>query len=253
VFVHAGSQVASTARAHRGSADSGRRRRRRTRHLLPALPFCVAAIAFLGTVTVLPVASADGACVPGDIAGQVPRLTRPGDSVCVTKHVAQEVQDENEAAASGQGYVPGGGAYGPQTCVSGLVWREGYEGDAVCVSPARRSETWQENANAGVGATGGLQPQTTRGGPDQHTVTFRVLGGGDVFSVIPDPGTPEYPASTTTWVSTPWSQTVQVSGRRYLALNYTDHTGTHDCDIEVDGQPVALTEHKTGRCAYQIP
>jgi hypothetical protein len=39
--------------------------------------------------------------------------------------------------------------------VSGLVWREGFDGDSVCVTPARRVETWQENAKAGVGSTGG--------------------------------------------------------------------------------------------------
>jgi hypothetical protein len=89
--------------------------------------------------------------------------------------------------------------------------------------------------------------------PRQHTVVFEVLGAGDVFSVIPDPGTPVYPASTTTWVPTPWSQTVQVSGSPYLALNYTDHRGTHDCAIKVDGQLVPLTEHSQGRCAYQLP
>jgi hypothetical protein len=90
--------------------------------------------------------------------------------------------------------------------------------------------------------------------PAQHTVVYRILGGGDVYSAIPDPGTPVYPASTTTWVSVPWSQTVQVSGNPYLALNYTDKTGgPHDCAIQVDGQPVTLTEHTTGRCAYQIP
>ncbi len=90
--------------------------------------------------------------------------------------------------------------------------------------------------------------------PTQHTVVYRILGGGDVFSVIPDPGTPVYPASTTTWVSVPWSQTVQVTGSPYLALNYTDKTGgPHDCAIQVDGQSVSLTEHTAGRCAYQIP
>ncbi len=87
----------------------------------------------------------------------------------------------------------------------------------------------------------------------QHTVTFKILGAGDVFSAIPDPGTPVYPKSSTTWVPTPWSQTVQVSGGQYLALNWTDHTGVHDCAILVDGHPVPLTEHSPGRCAYQMP
>jgi hypothetical protein len=90
--------------------------------------------------------------------------------------------------------------------------------------------------------------------PAQHTVVYRILGGGDVYSVIPDPGTPVYPASTTTWVSVPWSQTVQVSGTPYLALNYTDKNGgPHDCAIQVDGKAVRLAEHTAGRCAYQIP
>ena len=95
----------------------------------------VAAITVLGTLTAPVPAWADGGCIPGNIAGQVPRLTRPSDNVCVPPNIAAEVQQENAAAAGGQGYVPTGGAYGPKTCVSGLVWREGYDGDAVCVSP----------------------------------------------------------------------------------------------------------------------
>ncbi len=97
-------------------------------------------------------------------------------------------------------------------------------------------------------------PPAANADPARHTVVYRILGGGDVYSVIPDPGTAVYPASTTTWVPVPWSQTVKVTGSPYLALNYTDKSGgPHDCAIEVDGQPVALTEHKAGRCAYQIP
>lgn len=219
---------------------------------IPGLLLYTAALTVVGSVTALPTASGNGGCIPGDAPGLVPRQARPGDNVCVSPVIAAEVQTENAAAADGKGYA-GGGAYGPKTCVSGLVWREAYDGDAVCVSPQRRTETWQENANAGVGATGGLKPQTNPAAAGEHTVTYQVLGAGDVFSAIPDPGTPVYPASTTTWVSTPWSQTVQVTGSKFLALNYTDHHGTHDCSIVVDGQPVHLTEHKPGRCAYQMP
>jgi hypothetical protein len=107
---------------------------------------------------------------------------------------------------------------------------------------------------AAVGVFGGVMVlPVASADPGQHTVTFQVLGAGDVFSVIPDPGTPEYPKSSTTWVRTPWSQTVQASGGQYLALNWTDHTGTHDCAILVDGRRVPLTEHSPGRCAYQMP
>jgi hypothetical protein len=86
-----------------------------------------------------------------------------------------------------------------------------------------------------------------------HTVTYQLTGHGDAFSIIPDPGTPVYPANTNTWVPLPWSQTVQVNGSPYLALNWTDHSGNHDCKILVDGKAVPLTEHSPGRCAYQIP
>ena len=248
---HPAPELAYEARANRGSRR-GARSVRLGMWLVTGLPMCAAVLTVAGGVTALPPASANGGCIQGDIPGEVGRLTRPGDNVCVPPNIAQEVQSENAAAAQGQGYA-GGGAYGPKTCISGLVWREGYDGDAVCVSPQRRQETWQENANAGVGATGGLQPQTNPPGPGRHTVTYQVLGAGDVFSVIPDPGTSVYPPSTTKWVATPWSQTVEVTGSKYLALNYTDHNGTHDCAIQVDGKPVALTEHKPGRCAYQLP
>lgn len=126
---------------------------------LPMLPLWVAAATVLSGVTGLPAASANGGCIPNDMANLVPRKARPGDMVCVPSAIAQTVQDENNAAAKGVGYVPGGGAYGPKTCTSGLVWREAFDGDAVCVSPRRRQQTWQENADAGVGNTGGLKPE----------------------------------------------------------------------------------------------
>jgi hypothetical protein len=124
-----------------------------------------------------------------------------------------------------------------------------------------RGATWtlRRGALAGLFATvaiaaGQAMLPSAHANPAQHTVVYRILGGGDVFSVIPDPGTPVYPASTTTWVSIPWSQTVQVTGNPYLALNYTDKDGgPHDCAIEVDGHRVPLAEHTAGRCAYQIP
>jgi uncharacterized protein YkwD len=125
------------------------------------LPICAAAVTVFGTVLTAGPAQADGGCVKGDVAGQVPRNARDGDMVCVPPDIAALVQQEN--ANKDSGYA-GGGPYGPLTCINGLVWREAFDGDAVCVSPARRTQTWQENANAGVGATGGLKPNNAAGG-----------------------------------------------------------------------------------------
>jgi hypothetical protein len=36
-------------------------------------------------------------------------------------------------------------AYGPDTCVSGFVWREAFSGDHVCVVPAVRTQTASDN------------------------------------------------------------------------------------------------------------
>jgi hypothetical protein len=137
-----------------------------------AMAICAVAVTVVGVVFTAVPAQADGGCIPGDQAGQVPRNAAPGDTACVPPNIAALVQQENAASAQGQGHDPNG-AYGPVGCVSGLVWREAFDGDGVCVTPARRTETWQENANAGVGNTGGLKPQTSRpggsvgtGGPD---------------------------------------------------------------------------------------
>jgi hypothetical protein len=46
-------------------------------------PLCATAITVLATVAVPALARADGGCIPGDKAGQVPRNARPGDMVCV--------------------------------------------------------------------------------------------------------------------------------------------------------------------------
>jgi hypothetical protein len=39
-------------------------------------------------------------------------------------------------------------AYGPDTCVSGFVWRDAFSNDHVCVVPAVRTQAQQDNAQA---------------------------------------------------------------------------------------------------------
>jgi hypothetical protein len=51
---------------------------------------------------------------------------------------------------------PGGGAYGPYTCKSGFVWRDSYDGDHRCVTPAERKRVHDDNPDRqpGGGAYG---------------------------------------------------------------------------------------------------
>ena len=55
-------------------------------------PLCAAAIAAFGMMVVPVPSYADGGCIPGDTAGQVPRNARPGDNVCVNPEIAATVQ-----------------------------------------------------------------------------------------------------------------------------------------------------------------
>jgi uncharacterized protein YkwD len=76
-------------------------------------------------------------------AGYVPRLAGPADRVCVTPESQALVARENRKASLQ--LMPGGGAYGANTCLPGLLWREAFDGDVVCVTPARRTEVKREN------------------------------------------------------------------------------------------------------------
>jgi hypothetical protein len=68
-------------------------------------------------------------------------------------------------------------AYGPDTCISGFVWRNARSGDTVCVTPAVRDQTAQENqlASQRVDPNGGpYGPDTCKQG-----FVWREAFGGD--------------------------------------------------------------------------
>jgi hypothetical protein len=48
----------------------------------------------------------------------------------------------------GQAGASATGDFGYNTCLEGYVWREAFAGDDVCVTPDRRQQTWDENAQA---------------------------------------------------------------------------------------------------------
>ena len=74
--------------------------------------------------------------------------------------------------------------YGPDTCIQGFVWREAGGGDTVCVTPAVRTATAQQNANAAQNKEpngGAYGPNTCKQG-----FVWREAFGGDVVCVTPD-------------------------------------------------------------------
>jgi hypothetical protein len=72
---------------------------------------------------------------------------------------------------------------GPNTCVSGLVWRAARPGDAVCVTPSDRDRTVGENAAAAsnVDPQAGSGPQGCIEG-----LVWRQAFDGDTVCVTPD-------------------------------------------------------------------
>jgi hypothetical protein len=77
----------------------------------------------------------------------------------------------------------GAADYGAATCLNGYVWREAFPGDKVCVTPATRTRTVQDNAaaasrrdpSAGYGAYG-----------CQAGYVWREAGPNDLVCVTPN-------------------------------------------------------------------
>jgi hypothetical protein len=82
-----------------------------------------------------------------------------------------------------------GGDYGPDTCLNGYVWRGAVPNDHVCVTPARRDTTAQENAEASLHrnpAGGAYGPDTCLDGyvwreavPNDHVCVLLASGSRD--------------------------------------------------------------------------
>ncbi|MFF1560844.1 hypothetical protein [Streptomyces sp. NPDC058279] len=73
----------------------------------------------------------------------------------------------------------GGGAYGPQTCQQGFVWRDSFDGDTQCVTPAERQVAHDQNPNRQPGG-GAYGPHTCKPG-----YVWREKFDGDTLCVTP--------------------------------------------------------------------
>jgi hypothetical protein len=88
-------------------------------------------------------------CLPG----YVWRVAKPDDLVCVTPEERDRVADDNAHAAervdpSCRGTLRTPCPYGPSQCLPGYVWRDAWDGDAVCVTPDQRDQAHADNAHA---------------------------------------------------------------------------------------------------------
>ncbi len=72
--------------------------------------------------------------------------------------------------------------YGPNTCQQGYVWRNAYDGDAVCVLPSVRDQAYADNAAAAsrVDPNGAYGPSTCVSG-----YVWREAFAGDLVCVEP--------------------------------------------------------------------
>jgi hypothetical protein len=74
--------------------------------------------------------------------------------------------------------------YGPDTCLEGFVWREARDGDTVCVTPAVRNRTAEENQLA----ASRREPNGGAYGPDtcKQGYVWREAFDGDTVCVTPE-------------------------------------------------------------------
>jgi hypothetical protein len=107
------------------------------------------------TVAVLVAATAVLTASPLAAGGLATGSAHPRNIAFVTSPVSQRPADDSDGDPD-PNRQPGGGAYGPYTCKLGFVWRDSYEGDHLCVSPAGRQKAHADNPDRqpGGGAYG---------------------------------------------------------------------------------------------------
>jgi hypothetical protein len=178
------------------------------------------------------------------VQGFVWREARPGDTVCVTPTVRDQVAQQN--ANPGSNRDPNAGS-GPLSCSQGYVWREAFDGDTICVTPDVRAATLADNAAAGSRyARNAPAPTPAAAG---QTVTFEITGSGTVYTIDTDPPGPRVPEGT----AVPFSRTVTIGPDvGLLQVIAVGKTGEQGCRITIDG--FTGVEHNPGEgahCIYQ--
>jgi hypothetical protein len=92
--------------------------------------------------------------------------------------------------------------YGPNSCRQGYVWRNAFDGDVVCVPPARKTQVQIENGNAGSTRAGG-SANTCKGG-----FVWRAARPSDLVCV-----TPQSRAQVKLENDTAWDRVAHIAGQ----------------------------------------
>ncbi|HZN20780.1 MAG TPA: hypothetical protein VFB84_21750 [Micromonosporaceae bacterium] len=120
----------------------------RTKVIAALLGLLTAVVVLLGSLTnqgwlPSPIKEPVQEMVPGAQPGEPARDAQPDPL-----QVPADRKEAGSAQRPGSRVSPTGGAYGPDTCVQGYVWREAVPGDHVCVTPQTRDQTWEDNGLA---------------------------------------------------------------------------------------------------------
>jgi hypothetical protein len=94
---------------------------------------------------------------------------------------------------------------GPNTCREGFVWRNAFDGDVVCVTPARNTQVQAENANAGStrAGSGPSGPNTCKSG-----FVWRAARPSDLVCV-----TTQSRAQVASENATAWGRVAHIAGQ----------------------------------------
>lgn len=160
------------------------------------------------------------------IQGLVWREARPGDTVCVTPAVRDQVATQNANPGSNKDPLAGSG---PLSCSQGFVWREAFDGDAICVPTAFRQQMWDANA----AAQSNFQ-RNVPAAPQGSTVTFLVTGSGKAMTVDIDPSPDRFYD-----VQLPFSRTQPLDPGEDMLQVVAVGNGTAGCEIRIDDVVVA--------------
>ncbi len=130
--------------------------------------------------------------------------------------------------------------YGPDTCISGLVWREARQGDTVCVTPGFRDRTSLENSTPGANKNpnAGSGPEACSQG-----YVWREAFDGDVICVTPAIRSENLAANAAAagnyQRNQPGSETTGADGTARVVLEITGSGTVYSIDTNPVGASVA--------------